>query len=97
MLFQKSFFSFVAAIALVTSVAASSIASRDIVPQCPTGLNAYCCTSSPSFSGLPDGPKNALANNGDVDQSKPVCVGCSTPPTQGWYCVFPPLFLSRIP
>ena len=90
MLFQKSFISFVAAIALATSVSASFIAARDIVPQCPAGLTPYCCTSSPSFSGLGDAPKEALTNNGGVDQSKPLCEGCSTPPVQGWYCVFFP-------
>ena len=88
MFFQKSIISLFAAIALATSVSASSIALRDY-PQCPSGLSPYCCTSAIPFSSLSDGPKTALPGApSDLDQSKPVCVGGAGPPAQGW-CVFP--------
>ena len=90
MFFQKSIISLFAAIALATSISASSIALRDY-PQCPSGLSPYCCTSAIPFSSLDDGPKTALPGAAsDLDQSKPVCLGGTAPPAQGW-CVFPPL------
>ena len=90
MFFQKSIISLFAAIALATSISASSIALRDY-PQCPSGLSPYCCTQAIPFSSLSDGPKTALPGAAsDLDQSKPVCLGGAAPPAQGW-CVSPPL------
>ena len=90
MFFQKSIISLVAAIALATSVSASSIAARQV--QCPAGLTSYCCPSPIPFSSLPDGPKGQLPNAAPgLDQSKEVCENFSSPPGTGWYCVLPPL------
>ncbi|KAN0136361.1 hypothetical protein V8E53_005729 [Lactarius tabidus] len=84
MLFQNSFVSFVAAIALAISVSASAIAARGVVPTCPAGLSPYCCDSEPSFTGLPTDVQNSLKGAApSLDQGKPVGQNCAAPPAQG--------------
>ncbi|KAN0136363.1 hypothetical protein V8E53_005731 [Lactarius tabidus] len=84
MLFQKSIVSLVAAIALATSVSASSIAARGVAPTCPSGLSPYCCDSEPAFTGLSTSIQNALKGGApSLDQSKPIGQNCAVPPAQG--------------
>jgi hypothetical protein len=95
MLFQKSIISFVAAIALATSVSASAFAARDGAPVCPAGLTPYCCNSSLQPNNLPTDTLGSLKNGfSGLNTNEPVGEGCSA--TQGsWYCVFSTLFVSH--
>jgi hypothetical protein len=89
MLFQKSIVSFVAAIALATSVSATSIAARGVAPTCPSGLSPYCCDSEPAFTGLSADIQTKLTGAApSLDQSKPLGQNCVAPPAQGWYYFF---------
>jgi hypothetical protein len=88
MLFQQSVISFVAAIALATSVSASAIAARGSAPVCPAGPSPYCCGASLAPVNVPNNIKSSLTSLApNLDQGKVVGQNCVTPPAQGWYCV----------
>ena len=100
MLFSNTLFSFVAAIALASSITASVTPVRrgggnDGKPSqsCSTG-SLTCCTSSSSFATLPEVIQSGLASVLDptVLANVPIGLNCDATGLLGWYCTLLRIF-----
>ena len=102
MLFSNTLVSFVAAIALASSVTASVTPVRrgggdDGKPSqsCSTG-SLTCCSSSSSFAALPELIQSGLASvlDPNVLANAPIGLNCDATGLLGWYCALLRLFYS---